>query len=97
MHSGLQRLPADALLGQVHDSLVTRGDLLGLENDRDALTARQARIDAEVNGAATIDFPAALLARKDQPDVARILREEQLLFDARRHSLFIRQFGRMPD
>jgi len=61
--------------------------MAGLEVIRqaiDELTARKARDEAEVNGLSTIDFPPELLARRDDPKVARLLSDEQALFQIRR-------------
>ena len=61
--------------------------LAGLEVIRqaiDELTARKARDEAEVNGLSTIEFPPELLARRDDPKVARLLSDEQALFQIRR-------------
>ncbi len=61
--------------------------LAGLEVIRqaiDELTARKARDEAEVNGLSAIDFPPELIARRDDPKVARLLSDEQSLFQIRR-------------
>ncbi len=50
----------------------------------DKLEARQARGEAERDGADRISFPADLLARKDDPDVQRVTAGEQRLFEIRR-------------
>jgi HlyD family secretion protein len=50
----------------------------------DELEARQARGEAERDGADRISFPADLLARKDDPDVQRLTAGEQRLFEIRR-------------
>ena len=50
----------------------------------DELEARQARGEAERDGADRMSFPADLLARKDDPDVQRVTAGEQRLFEIRR-------------
>jgi HlyD family secretion protein len=50
----------------------------------DELEARQARGEAERDGADRISFPTDLLARKDDPDVQRVTAGEQRLFEIRR-------------
>ena len=50
----------------------------------DELTARKARDEAEVNGLAAIEFPPDLLARRDDPKVARLISDEEALFQIRR-------------
>lgn len=84
---GLSRVPGEALLGYARDALVSRGDLRSLMADRIDLLARRARLDAEIGGADKPAFPAELTAMAADGDVARILREEQLLFNAHRDGL----------
>jgi polysaccharide biosynthesis/export protein ExoF len=84
---GLQRTTTDQLLGFEKDALSSRGDLRVFSADRTSLLARQARLDAEISEKPQIAFPEELLARSGEPDVARMLREEQLLFEARRTGL----------
>lgn len=47
------------------------------------LLAREARLTAERDSAATISFPAALTARANDPVVSRVLTEEQRVFTLR--------------
>ncbi|MDR3494222.1 MAG: polysaccharide biosynthesis/export family protein [Ancalomicrobiaceae bacterium] len=84
---GLQRVTNDALLGLMRDALASRGDLRVLVADRLALMARQARLDAEMAGKSTIDFPADLTSKSSDPNVARMLREEQMIFTARQEGV----------
>ncbi len=66
------------------DDTQTRANLLIASKQLDEFTARQAREEAERDGADKIDFPAALLARLDEPDVAKAVNGEQAQFDIRR-------------
>jgi HlyD family secretion protein len=50
----------------------------------DELEARQARSEAERDGKAAVDFPSELTARRDDPDVGRLMAGEQRLFEMRR-------------
>src|SRR5262249_14621934 len=50
----------------------------------DELAARQAREEAERDGAETIDFPPSLLERMDNPDVAKAVNGERKQFEVRR-------------
>jgi protein involved in polysaccharide export with SLBB domain len=84
---GLERTTTDALLGFIKDTLISRGDVRVLAADLISLRARQARLDAETAEKDTIAFPNDLLAKSDDPDVARAMREEQILFDAQRTGL----------
>ncbi len=84
---GMQRAGDASLLGYERDALSQRGELRLLSADRLALLVRQARLDAEVSNADAIMVPSEIGARSSDPDVARAIREEQLLFDARREAL----------
>ena len=84
---GLLRAGGDSLIGYERDALTQRGDLRVLAADRVALQVRQARLDAEIADADTITLPPDIKARAGEPDMARAVREEQLLFDARRNAL----------
>jgi protein involved in polysaccharide export with SLBB domain len=84
---GLQRVTTDQLLGFEKDALSSRGELRVLAVDRISLLARQARLDAEIADKREPTFPDELTSKSGDPDVAHVLREEQLLFDARRDGL----------
>jgi HlyD family secretion protein len=66
------------------DDTQARASLAIVTKRLDELAARQARLAAERDDAEAISFPDALTARRDRPDVARILEAEQKLFDFRR-------------
>src|SRR5262245_55061075 len=66
------------------DDTVTRANLQIVTKGLDELGAREARLEAERDDDETIDFPVALLSRKSDPEVARVLAGEQTLFDLRR-------------
>jgi len=66
------------------DDTVTRANLAIVTKGLDELAARQARLEAERDDDDKIDFPEDLLARKDEPEIARIIAGEQSLFDLRR-------------
>ena len=84
---GMLRARNGDLLGYERDALSQRGELRVLAADRLALTVRQARLDTEIADAEVIALPADVKARAADPDVARAVEEEQLLFDARRNAL----------
>jgi hypothetical protein len=67
--------------------LTSRGDLRVLAADLISLRARQARLDAEIGDKDAIAFPDDLRAKTDDPDVARAMQEEQILFDTQRTGL----------
>ncbi|OWV83299.1 exopolysaccharide biosynthesis protein [Rhizobium sp. R693] len=80
--------PVDAnLISLQRDALSGRGDLRALEAERLELVARQARIDAILDNASEIKFPAELTTRKDEPGIARMLTEEEALFETRMRAM----------
>lgn len=87
MASGLERAAERDTLGLERDALSQRGDLRVLAADRFALVVRQARLAAEVANAPAITYPDDVLARTADPDVSGAMREETLLFEARRSAL----------
>jgi HlyD family secretion protein len=66
------------------DDTVTRANLAIVVKSLDELAARQARLEAERDGAAAPSFPAELLARRSDPAVVRLIAGEQKLFETRR-------------
>jgi HlyD family secretion protein len=66
------------------DDTKARTTLLALRGQLWDAKAREARLIAERDGAATIDFPADLLAQQSEPAVAAALAGQQKIFDARR-------------
>ena len=59
-------------------------DLLRAQHD--ALRAQHARLTAELNDATAIEFPADMLARKDETRVAEVIGAQRSLFDARQRA-----------
>jgi HlyD family secretion protein len=68
------------------DETQTRASLSIVTKALDELAARQARNEAELHGAAKVEFPPELVARDSDPDVRRVLVGEQKLFESRRSS-----------
>jgi HlyD family secretion protein len=66
------------------DDTITRTNLAIVTKGLDEMTARQARLASERDRAEEIDFPAALLARANEPDVAAAIASERKLFELRR-------------
>jgi HlyD family secretion protein len=66
------------------DETQARANLAIVAKALDELAARQARGEAERDGADRISFPPDLLARKDDLDVERVMAGEQKLFEIRR-------------
>lgn len=68
----------------VLDATAARAEVAIAAKARDQLAARNARLEAEVRGQAEIIFPAELLLRHVEPEVASILAAERALFTLRR-------------
>jgi len=66
------------------DDTSTRANLAIYSKGLDELTARKARLKAERDGRDTISFPAEMLARASDADVADILASEKKLFELRK-------------
>jgi HlyD family secretion protein len=76
----------DVQAGQVLirlDDTQTRANLAIIEKSLDELAARQARDEAERDGVNSVVFPPDLLARSDDPVVARLTKGEERLFVTR--------------
>src|SRR5919199_936773 len=65
------------------DETQTRANLQMVLKSLDELAARQAREEAERDGAPKVTFPAGLLARMSDPDVAHVVEGERKLFEIR--------------
>jgi HlyD family secretion protein len=76
-----QRVKAGEVLIRLDETQV-RANLDVVLKALDELSARRARDEAERDGARAITFPAALLARRNEPDVARLVDGEARLFAA---------------
>ena len=66
------------------DETVTRANLQIILGNLDENTARQARLEAERDEAAEIDFPAELIARTNDQKIARLIAGEKKFFELRR-------------
>ena len=66
------------------DDTQTRANLAIITKNLDELAARQARDEAERDGAKKIVFPSDLLARTKDPEVIRVVQGEQKLAEIRR-------------
>jgi HlyD family secretion protein len=65
------------------EPISARADSERMRVQYDAVRAQQARLTAEREGAAAIVFPAALLARANEPEMERLLFDERRQFDER--------------
>jgi len=66
------------------DETITRVNLAIVTKGLDEMTARQARLAGERDQAEQVAFPAKLLARASEPDVAAAIQSESKLFELRR-------------
>jgi len=69
------------------EAITNRGELQALQAEQIADLAQQARLEAELGGADVITFPSQLIDQKSTPGIATMMREEELLFKARRETL----------
>jgi HlyD family secretion protein len=65
------------------DETQARTNLAIVTKALDELAARQARDEAERDGADKVTFPAELLSRRNDPEVAQVVASEQRLFEIR--------------
>lgn len=65
------------------DDTVTRANLAIVTKGLDELNARKARLESERDGLGLVKFPADLLARASDPDIAPIVDGERKLFELR--------------
>ncbi len=84
---GVTRAEDTSQLGYERQVMSDRGQLRMLSAERVTLIGRQARLDAEISNANAIVFPDDVLARKTNPQMVRLMREENLLFTNGRNNL----------
>ena len=77
------RVKAGDILVRLDDTQ-TRAGLSIVTKALDELAAQQARNEAERDGADVVNFPADLLARLAEPEVARVVEGERRFFENRR-------------
>jgi HlyD family secretion protein len=78
-----QRVSAGNIVLRLDDT-VTRANLAIVLKGLDEMTARRARLIAELDRAGEVAFPAEFLARAKDTDVAAIIDGERKLFESRR-------------
>jgi HlyD family secretion protein len=66
------------------DGTQARSSLAVVSKALDELVARQARNEAERDGDKAVEYPAELVARKNDPEVGRLIAGEQKLFEMRK-------------
>lgn len=78
-----QHVEAGDLLVRL-DETVTRANLQMVVKQLDEIAVRQARLRAEQDNRTGIEYPADILARRNEPVLAEIMASETALFDNRR-------------
>ena len=80
---GITRSRDTAMMRLQREGIVARGELDVLLTEFDAYVAKGARLEAELGGKDKITFPPALTEQKNQPNLARLVQQEILIFQAR--------------
>jgi exopolysaccharide production protein ExoF len=75
--------PADPGMQLERTTISTTGSLRAQRLEAVVLTARAARLQAELDGKDTIEFPAELTQRRTEPAVARAMHQEEAAFATR--------------
>jgi HlyD family secretion protein len=78
-----QRVKEGELLVRL-DETVTRANLQVVSKQLDEYLARQARLEAERDGAAEVKTPAEFAGRLEEPGIKNMMASERTLFEARR-------------
>lgn len=65
------------------DPTVTKANLAIVANSLDEYSARLARLEAERDGIKSIRMPVAFRGREEEPEVKRLMKEEQTVFELR--------------
>jgi polysaccharide export outer membrane protein/exopolysaccharide production protein ExoF len=81
---GLQRLGDAGLVRLERDVIGAHGELDVLLRQVDALSARRARLQSELDDRAEPEFPPELSARRKEPVIALLLDQERTIFSARK-------------
>jgi polysaccharide biosynthesis/export protein ExoF len=79
--------PADGeLMGYERDILTQQGQLRLLGAQKLALLLREARLEAEITDATSMQIPADVKADAKSPDTAKAIEAEQMLFESQREA-----------
>ena len=76
-----------SMISLQRDALSSKGQVRELEAERLGLVARQARVDAVLNGASSVVFPQELTSRINEARFSKMMEEEQSLFETRERSM----------
>jgi polysaccharide biosynthesis/export protein len=81
---GLLRLNEYEAARLGRETIATNGERSVFESEINALVAKRARLEAEVNGETEVKFPASLLNQAASPGGELLLQEEERIFHTRR-------------
>lgn len=81
--AGGQRRNDLAMVRLEREVIASRGDLEIYTGEMTSLMARAARLSAEVKGASKVEFPAALLERASDPNIALLMSQEEQIHSTR--------------
>lgn len=84
---GFYRPPESGFQRLARESITAQGELRDVAAERTALTARRARLEAEMRGDATITFPAGFETARGVQAAEDAVREERVLFESRKNTL----------
>ena len=84
---GLIRRDQGNAAGLERETLTGRGDVRTLAAERDELTIRQARLDAEIGDQATVSYPPRIAKLEADPDIGRAMHQEDALLKTRRDAI----------
>jgi polysaccharide export outer membrane protein/exopolysaccharide production protein ExoF len=78
--------PRNGLTRLTRESIATRGELNSYGLEMQSMRARLARLQAELDNAAEIQWPAEIKEHLSEEQVSGAVKQEQLVFDTRRES-----------
>jgi polysaccharide export outer membrane protein/exopolysaccharide production protein ExoF len=81
---GLQRPPDGNVLQLEREAAAAQEENNAIAHTLDEYIAREARLEAELSQARSIEFPSELLNRDAQPQLDRLMALERILFETRR-------------
>lgn len=89
LSGGLYRRPDTDLIQLQRDLVTAAGDAALQAVNRDIFLGRVARLEAEFAGKDAISFPSEILARRNEPAVARVMADEAKVMKQRQDALRI--------
>ncbi len=84
LSGGFFRIEGATTMRLDRDIAVSQGERALLIRERDTMIARRARLEAELRGANQISFPKELIRRERGAAMARLMQQENLIFETRK-------------